>query len=237
MLIPALTAEAAVRTLTEAIREAGIRAETCDDLRAFVRAHARLREDPVTPLFEAMGPADPGFWLGAYDRGGKLCGIHAAALIERAAPDLRTHLTRHRDLYMPTGRAVDPWRSEIRSAVCRQIEGRVGYHGEGYLTEGWRGRGVGGLLVRLLQVQAWLLWRTDCVFAFTIPRTSSWRFSQAMGYHGFEPEAAVWCDARGTPVHREGLVWSGRAALRRLAADPLLLPRAARSGGAFQQAE
>ena len=202
--------------LTRLVEAAGFSIRESKDFTGFVEAHGRLRKAPVTPIFDPARQPVEGFWQAVRDSAGELCGIQAVVHAGEAWPSLWAHLIERREAYQPTGLGVDPARSEIPSSVARTVDGQVCYHGEFFLLPRVQGQGLAPILIRLIQVLAWQAWRPDLFFGLSHPDTSSAHFARAMGYAGFEPDAAIWRDALGRAVQVEGLVWSGPARLREL---------------------
>ena len=212
----------AVRTLKLAAQQAGVQFEIDENLDAFAKAKAELGKGEVTRIFEADRTIGPGFWLPIREiADGQLVGLQAVRLWNENFPDLWTHMLVHRDLYPPVGMPIDPERSEIHSAVAREMNGSIAYHGEFYLLPTTQGRGLGPILLRLAQVVASVLYAPDILFGLTGTANTNPRFAHKMGYQSFEPNAVTWRDGDGSETEIEGLVWSGRARLRQLCQDPL----------------
>lgn len=212
----------AVDALSARLAALGLSVTRSTDFAAFQVQVARCGRDPAASIFDPRRGRVEGVWLALLNRHGQICSLQAVVHAGRAAPDLAAHFHAKRNLYMPLGHGIDPWRSAVVSRVARGIAGAVCYHGEFFVVPTLRGQGVAAVAIRLAQLVAWQRWRPEVFFGFTLPATTSQRFADAMGYGGFEHRTMIWRDAAGRHVRDEGLVYSCPQHLRALVRNPFL---------------
>ena len=207
--------------VSAAAARVGIILEEHEDLAGFGEAYAALGRGPITPIIEAEPHPAVGWWCAFRDTEGRLVGCQGMRMLGSLEVDLYTHLVTRLSDYLPLEPGMAVERSEVISAVARELDGDAVYHSSFYLSPAVRGRGTAALLFRHAQLAAWQRWQPDLFFGIAIPNSNNPTFAARMGYSGYEPEAFIWRDEVGEEQVREGLVWSGRTQMRTLVRDPL----------------
>lgn len=159
---------------------AGLNLEMCRDFSEFrdIR-NAMTDRSPMSPIFDPsvtdVGPGN-GFWIKGTDSSGRLVHLQAPRRSDLEEISLAEHLYELRRLYKLPGldMEMDVNRDSLRAPALRQITGRVCYHGEIWLDESLRGKGLSALLPRLLLALVLIKWSPDYVFGF-VPTKIAYR--------------------------------------------------------------
>jgi hypothetical protein len=173
--------------------EAGLKLEMCKDFVAFRDIRAAMNDrSPMSPIFDPsvtdVGPGN-GFWLKGTDTSGKIVHLQATRQSNLQDISLADHLYELRRLYRLPGldMETDVDRDSLRAPALHAISGRVCYHGEIWLDESLRGKGLSAVLPRLLLALVLLKWSPDYVFGF-VPTKLAYRGLQAQyGYMHVQP--------------------------------------------------
>ena len=235
--MPMPGANEAAALLSGALDAEGFSVSVSCDFEEFAQVRARIRPGPVSGAFdpEVTAQLDDAFWLGVVDAAGAVVGLQAMKRLGTVEPDLRAHIIAALEDYVPPGAGVDLAESRVSAGTAANLSGRLAYHGEGYMVPRRRGVGVARPFIRLGIVEACARWDLDGVVGILVPATDNPSFARVVGYRGYEADAFEWRTAAGDLVCREGLVWSGRTALRELVVAPLIEALPAELGRAVQE--
>lgn len=173
--------------------EVGLTLEMCRDFVEFRDLrNAMVDRSPMSPIFNPavtdVGPGN-GFWLKGTDGAGRVVHLQATRLSDLEGINLADHLYELRQLYRLPGldMETDVQRDSMRAPALQQISGRVCYHGEIWLDESLRGKGLSAVLPRLLLALVLVKWSPDYVFGF-VPTKLAYRGVQAQyGYMHVQP--------------------------------------------------
>ena len=173
--------------------DAGLILEQCRDFTEFRDLrNAMTDRSPMSPIFDPsitdVGPGN-GFWIKGTDADGKLLHLQATRRSNLEGVNLADHLFELRRLYRLPGldMEIDVDRGSMRAPALQRISGSVCYHGEIWLDESLRGKGLSAILPRLLLALVLAKWQPDFVFGF-VPTKLAYRGIQAQyGYMHVEP--------------------------------------------------
>lgn len=203
-------AGAFIRACRAEIGTRGLDLSLGSDFREFHAVNRAAGRGPLTPILDAYESdvsARNGFWVLGENEDGEICHVQAARLLPSGS--VKGELECRIASYASAGLGIDPNRSTVMTG-CKDT-GRLVYHGEVWLREDMRGRGLAGLLIRLMMFVSLVNWRADVFFGLSLPHTSSPKFTSKMGYRHLDPVAVRWRDQTGETVRDEGLVWSTKA--------------------------
>jgi hypothetical protein len=211
-------------TLTTLARERGLDIQFRTDFAAFGDAYRQARpNDKMTPIFDAeecdIG-AHNGFWLLGRDGQGEIAFLDAARVDRLEQGSLSDHLRETFPLYRPQHMEIDPDNCRIGSPAMDDIGGVVAYHGETWLRpgpDGFRGRGLGRVIMRLGFLTVLAMWAPDYLWAFVSDASVRSGLAQTYGMNNLAPDAALWVDKEGSDELREWLLWAPRSELAALA--------------------
>jgi len=204
--------------------EAGLTLEVCKDFVAFREIRNAMGDrSPMSPIFDPsvtdIGPGN-GFWLKGTDASGRVVHLQATRQSNLEGLSLADHLFELRRLYRLPGldMEADVDRGSLRAPALRDISGQVCYHGEIWLDESLRGRGLSAILPRLLLALVLMKWSPDYVFGF-VPTKLAYRGLQAQyGYMHVQPGGILGRPASLDRPINKWLAWLSRQDLMHLMA-------------------
>ncbi|MBT6095606.1 MAG: hypothetical protein HOH04_12045 [Rhodospirillaceae bacterium] len=202
--------------------DAGLHLELCRDFREFRDIRSTMTDrSPMSPIFDPsitdVGPGN-GFWLKGTDGDGKLVHLQATRRSDLIDISLADHLFELRRLYRLPGldMETDVQRSSMSAPALQRISGSVCYHGEIWLDESLRGKGLSAVLPRLLLALVLVKWAPDFVFGF-VPTKLAYRGVQAQyGYMHVEPGGILGQKSTEDAPINKWLVWLSRQDLMHL---------------------
>ena len=189
------------------------------DFREFYAVNRAAGRGPLTPILDAYKndvSSRNGFWVLGENDDGEICHVQAARLLPSGS--VKDELECRIAAYASVGLGIDPFKSTVMTNCIDG--GRLVYHGEVWLREDMRGRGLAPLLIRFMMLVSLMNWRADVFFGLSLPHTSSLKFTSKMGYRHLDPVAVRWRDRRGEIVRDEGLVWSTKADAAAMLSSP-----------------
>ena len=164
--------------------------------------------EPFSNLFFDIVPSQ-GFWIRGTDPEGRLSHVQAMRLDNLEGISLADH-----------------WAQQLRRIHCdpnpgarlsgggapaaHMITGRVVYHGEMWIAQHMRGRGLGGYLSRLALGLAQARWAPDFVYGFVKTDLVRAGFAVREGYMHMQPEGIAWDQAPSNINADDWIVWMGR---------------------------
>lgn len=150
--------------------------------------------------------SDNAFWLvGA--AGGEIVHTQALRFFDLGRATLADHFERFAHFYCSRGLGICPQKSDVRSArLADRVTGRVCYHGEVWLHEAFRGRGLAKVLPRLGVGLAHLQWQPDYFFGLALDPQVYRGATNRYGYFQGHPAGIRWADHDGVLVRDEWLV-------------------------------
>lgn len=188
-----------ISRLFDQAAEHGVTMEICDDFRELHEIVSAIDERaPLTPIFDwrysDIGQ-DNGFWIKGTASDGQIVHMQAARLDRIEGQTLAEYLRRHASLYLsPHIPAIAEqsvfdscnWAKEQRGSVC--------YHGEVWITprRGYRGRGLGRILPRIVPPIAYRKWQPDCFYGMMAPTLAEKGMSAQYGYTHLHPLGVRW---------------------------------------------
>jgi len=202
-----LIVAAFIANAAKVVGRCGIQLSLWDDFDAFIRVRSDLRNDPVTAVFDPAQTdikSGSAFWLlGTYE--GRPVQVQAVRLFDLDAT-LADHLYARRLDYCLPGPNIDLERSRFNvSSASRNINGRVGYHGEFWIDREFRGGGLTAVIPRIVMAMA-LSYQVDFLFGFQ-DRTVAYRgLGIKEGYMHTYMRGVRW-KLLNDDWHDEAIVW------------------------------
>lgn len=200
----------------------GLTLEMCRDFTEFREIRNAMPDrSPMSPIFDPsvtdVGPGN-GFWIKGTDAAGKIVHLQATRRSDLEDLSLADHLYELRRLYKLPGldMETDVDRSSLRAPALRQITGRVCYHGEIWLDELLRGRGLSALLPRLLLALVLMKWSPDYVFGFVPTKIAYRGILTQYGYMHIQPGGIFGKPANLQQPLNKWLAWLSRQDLLHL---------------------
>ncbi|MQX98055.1 hypothetical protein GHK03_18490 [Sinorhizobium medicae] len=228
--VTALAISKYICSADELARRSGLHLTMGDDFEEYVGITSRLPGKlPTYPNFRPdCSDLPPGnaFWIIGRDREGRVAHVQAMRLDDLSNTNIAEHLESLRACFTDPNVKAGPDSSCISSApTARQITGLVAYHGDIWLREDFRGRGLATLIGRIAFGLAWAKWAPDFIYALV----AGWNVEKGVvdryGYLHRERHGSV----LRLPAHRidddDWLVWLTRdellRTLSRSSASPL----------------
>ncbi|RVI63712.1 hypothetical protein [Sinorhizobium meliloti] len=218
--VTALEVSKYIYAADELARRSGLHLTMGDDFEEYVGITSRLSGKPATtPNFRpdcsdlSLGKA---FWIIGRDPEERVAHVQAMRLDDLSDTNIAEHLESLRACFTNPNVQAGPGSSCISSApTARKITGRVAYHGDIWLREDFRGRGLATLIGRIAFGLAWAKWSPDFIYALV----AGWNIEKGIvdryGYLHREPHGSV----LRLPAHRidddDWLVWLTRDELLR----------------------
>ncbi|MBO6758302.1 MAG: hypothetical protein JJ902_18345 [Roseibium sp.] len=165
------------------------------DFHEFNRLCENIKKDVTehfSPIFNTLLPISS-FWIMLTDPDGRPVGTVASRLEvftdgATVASYLRSYLPR---IYQ-TADGLPVQLAEKQPSFCEEASGRVVYLGEAHTVESARRNGLGGSLVKLIQLVSLLRFEPDYLYCWIRPRHAESGFPQACGYKEVFPRAIRW---------------------------------------------
>jgi hypothetical protein len=196
--------------------DSGLNLEMCRDFGEFRDIRNSMTDrSPMSPIFDPsvtdVGPGN-GFWLKGTDASGKIVHLQATRRSDLEDVSLVDHLYELRRLYRLPGldMEADVDRDSLRAPALRQITGKVCYHGEIWLDQSLRGKGLSALLPRLLLALALLKWSPDYVFGFVPTKIAYRGILTQYGYMHIQPGGIFGKPANAIEPVNKWLAWLSR---------------------------
>lgn len=185
--------------LIEQAAEQGVTVEVCDDFRELQEAVETIEDRaPLTPIFDwrySDITADNGFWIKGTSTEGQVVHMQAVridTLVERSLAD---YLREQAPLFLSPHIPADAEKSVFNAcAWARERRGKVCYHGEIWVSpkDGFRGRGLGRILPRIVPPIAYQKWQPDCFYGMMAPKLAERGMSAQYGYSHYHPLGIRW---------------------------------------------
>ncbi|WP_322884537.1 hypothetical protein U8C35_29190 (plasmid) [Sinorhizobium medicae] len=218
--VTALEVSKYIYAADELARRSGLHLTMGDDFEEYVGITSRLPGKPATtPNFRpdcSDLSLENAFWIIGRDREGRVAHVQAMRLDDLSDTNIAEHLESLRACFTDPNVKAGPGSSCISSApTARRITGLVAYHGDIWLREDFRGRGLATLIGRIAFGLAWAKWSPDFIYALV----ARWNIEKGIvdryGYLHREPHGSV----LRLPAHRidddDWLVWLTRDELLR----------------------
>ncbi|MBG6178321.1 hypothetical protein IWQ55_006179 [Labrenzia sp. EL_208] len=124
-----------------------------------------------------------GFWLGGFDKSGRMVALCAARLDDLGDENMENYLRRYWHRCYPAACDQRALLAEKQPRFWRNITGRVGYYGDFFLKrEGIQGRGLPKLFAPLCVLLGILKWNPDWHYCWVNQRDWSMRYPLAYGF-------------------------------------------------------
>jgi len=189
-----------VGQLERLINDAGITLELRTDFGYLVRLCETLEDKPYptamfNPLHHHIGP-DNGFWIKGTDKAGDVVHLQAVRLDDLTGTNLARELETLQAFYFDPSVSAEPGENCRSFAhIAKTITGRVCFHGEIWLKpgdNGFRGKGLAGLLPKLATSLALAHFQPDFIYGFGYPPLVNNGTIISYGYRHFEPDVVNW---------------------------------------------
>jgi GNAT superfamily N-acetyltransferase len=165
------------------------------DVQDFTQASLALTGKPPSPPFDpkinAIASADL-IWLSAHDHDGALVAIQALKR-ERITGPLTQHLDRQYHDYYCDGEDA---RIIGHAPLVATVSGEIAYHGDLFIAQSQRGKGLATPFAALIQLLAHQHWNPDWIWGFIEPAKVQRGYAQKIGYTQM---AAQGTHYQGTP--------------------------------------
>ncbi|ESX81733.1 hypothetical protein [Mesorhizobium sp. LSHC412B00] len=177
-------------------RKSGLHITMGDDFEEYVRITGKLpRKSPTDPNFRPdCSDLLPGkaFWIMGRDREDRIAHVQAMRLYDLSNTSLDEHLGTLRAFFAAPELKAGPGSScRCYAPSARGITGLVGYRGDLWLREDFRGRGLLAFLGRIAFGLAWAKWSPDFIYALV----AGWNIEKGVadrnGYQHKEPHGAI----------------------------------------------
>lgn len=177
-------------------RKSGLYITMGDDFEEYIGITSRVPgKSPTYPSFRpdtSYLPPGKAFWIVGRDGEGTVAHVQALRLDDLSNVDLAEHLGSLRAWFAdPSLKAGAGTSSRCDAPTARSITGQVAYHGDIWLREDFRGRGLSTLIGRIAFGLAWAKWSPDFIYALV----ASWHIEKGIvdryGYLHCEPHGSV----------------------------------------------
>ncbi|MHC2357535.1 hypothetical protein ACVMB3_007058 [Sinorhizobium meliloti] len=179
----------------ELARRSGLHITMGDDFEEYVGITSRLPgKPPTTPNFRpdcsdlSLGKA---FWIIGRDREGRVAHVQAMRLDDLSDTNIAEHLESLRACFADPCKAGPGSSCSCTAPTARMINGLVAYHGDIWLREDFRGRGLATIIGRIAFGLAWAKWSPDLIYALV----AGWNIEKGIvdryGYQHREPHGST----------------------------------------------
>lgn len=199
----------------ELARKVGLHITMGDDFEEYVGITSRLPgKSPTYPSFRpdcSDLPPGKAFWIVGRDREGSVAHVQAMRLDHLSKTDVAEHLESLRAWFTdPILKAGPGSSSRCDAPTARSISGLVAYHGDIWLREDYRGRGLATFIGRIAFGLAWAKWAPDFIYALVADWHIERRVVHQYGYLHQEPHGSVLHLPAHGIVDDDWLVWLTR---------------------------
>ncbi|MEI9425742.1 hypothetical protein O7A70_31985 [Mesorhizobium sp. Cs1299R1N1] len=221
--------ELAMRILAvdDLVRKFGLQIAIGNNFEEYVRNTGILPgKPPITPHFRPdcsdLLP-EKAFWIIGRDQEGRIAHAQAMRLDDLSHTSLSEHLVSLEACFAAPDLKAGPGSSCSCSApTARTLKGLVAYHGDVWLREDFRGRGLAGFVGRLAFGLAWAKWSPDLIYALV----AGWNIEKGVvdryGYQHREYGSVLRLPALGIS-HDDWLVWITRNELSKILSSTFTL--------------
>lgn len=177
-------------------RKMGLHITMGEDFEEYVGITSRLPgKSPTYPSFRpdcSYLPPGKAFWIVGRDQDGRVAHVQAMRLYHLSNTDVAEHLGSLRAWFAdPTFIAGSGSSSRCNAPTGRAMTGLVAYHGDIWLREDFRGRGLSTFIGRIAFGLAWAKWSPDFIYALV----ADWHVQKGVvdqyGYLHQEPHGSV----------------------------------------------
>lgn len=177
-------------------RKMGLHITMGEDFEEYVGITSRLPgKSPTYPSFRpdcSYLPPGKAFWIVGRDQDGRVAHVQAMRLYHLSNTDVAEHLGSLRAWFAdPTFIAGSGSSSRCDAPTGRAMTGLVAYHGDIWLREDFRGRGLSTFIGRIAFGLAWAKWSPDFIYALV----ADWHVQKGVvdqyGYLHQEPHGSV----------------------------------------------
>lgn len=209
----------ALALLQANIAAAGLSLQESSDFIAFEQAikgteDKYLMEDFSPRFFDLHGAT--AFWIGAYDRHGKLVSVQAAKVEKLKDRCLADHWQQQQRRMFADPNPQARFGSE-HAHDAWSMRGTIVYHGNLWLHRDLRGKGLAEPLTQLGFLLSLLKWSPDYLYGLMAAAAAQRGFGIRVGYRRFVPRGTHWEIAPGHIRADDWLVYSTRHDLYGLA--------------------
>ncbi|MBX5180475.1 hypothetical protein HJB77_30270 [Rhizobium lentis] len=195
-------------------RKSGLSIEMGDDFEKYLGITSRLPgKPPTTPNFRPdCSDLKPGkaFWIIGRDHKGKVAHVQAVRVDDLSNTNLREHLESLKACFADPQKAGPGSSCNCYAPSADSITNLVAYHGDVWLREDFRGRGLSVLIGRIAFGLAAAKWTPDFICALVAGWNIEKGIVERYGYLHREPHGSV----LRLPAHGinddEWLVWLTR---------------------------
>lgn len=200
----------ALALLQAHIAAAGLSLQESSDFIAFEQAikgteDKYLMEDFSPRFFDLHGAT--AFWIGAYDRHGKLVSVQAAKVEELKDRSLADHWQQQQRRMFADPDPQARFGSE-HAHDAWSMRGTIVYHGNLWLHRDLRGKGLAEPLTQLGFLLSLLKWSPDYLYGLMAAAAAQRGFGIRVGYRRFVPRGTHWEIAPGHIRADDWLVYS-----------------------------
>ncbi|WP_373415015.1 hypothetical protein [Ensifer aridi] len=177
-------------------RTSGLHVTMGDDFEEYVELTRRLPgKSPMYPSFRpdcSDLPPEKAFWIVGRDREGRVAHVQAMRLDYLSNTDLAEHLGSLKAWFAsPKLKAGPGSSSRCNAPSARRISGLVAYHGDIWLRQDFRGRGLSTFIGRIAFGLAWAKWSPDFIYALVADWNIEKGVADRQGYLHREPHGSV----------------------------------------------
>ncbi|NYG45309.1 hypothetical protein GGD67_002767 [Bradyrhizobium sp. IAR9] len=157
-----------IRSYDAAAAQKGIRLSLGADFHEYISiTQATPTKGPTYPNFRPdRSPirSDEGFWMAGVDKNNKVAVLQAVRLYDLSRSNFAEHLESLKAFY------ADPAKHAHRRDVCscvapsaRTMSGKVAYHGDGWVRQDYRGKGVSRIMAAIAFGVSFAMWAPDFI--------------------------------------------------------------------------
>lgn len=209
-----------VNLLDEAARRLGLLFKMGENFEEYIEITANIIGKPQTdPSFRpdcSRLDASRAFWIIGEDQSGKVAHVQALR-VDLITTNLAEHLESLKAFYSNPERLSGSSPSCIcRAPAAQNIARLVAYHGDIWLREDFRGKGLPRTFAGFAFGLAWAKWRPDFIYALVHTWSIEKGVADQYGYLHREPHGAILCLPDRGIKEDDWLIWLTRGELSRL---------------------
>ncbi|WEX79306.1 hypothetical protein PYH37_006167 (plasmid) [Sinorhizobium numidicum] len=167
-----------------------------EDFEEYISITSRIGgKSPTFPNFRpdcSQLESGRAFWVIGEDAFGKVAHVQALRVYDLTTTDLAEHLESLKACYADPARHAGPDSSCVcRAPTARNIRGDVAYHGDLWLRDDFRGKGLARTLAGVAFGLAWAKWSSDFIYALVPPWLIQKGIADQYGYVHREAHGSV----------------------------------------------
>ncbi|WP_083338543.1 hypothetical protein [Ensifer sp. LCM 4579] len=185
-----------IYSLDEAARKAGIRFRMGENFEEYLDVTTKIvgksRTSPrFRPECSRLEPSSA-FWIVGEDQVGEVAHVQAVRVDDLTKTNLAEHLESLSDCYADPKSQASPGSSCVcRAPTAQNITGTVAYHGDIWLREDFRGKGLPTIFAGVAFGLAWAKWSPDFIYAFVPTWSIEKGVADRYGYRHREAHGSI----------------------------------------------